>query len=68
MVFASTHHPWSVAQARRVGEGATVLAGALGLIEGREVIGEASNGLLEERVPFSAVARGAKAVEADFPC
>lgn len=66
--FAPTHHSGTVAHARRVGEGAPVFAGALGLVERWKVVREAGNGLLEERETVPAVGGGAKAVEANFPC
>jgi hypothetical protein len=67
-VFTSTHHPGTVARACCVGEGATVFANALGLVEGRVVVGETGDGLLEERELVSTVSGGPKAVEAGFPC
>ena len=71
-VLTTTHHSGTVAHARRVGEGAAIFAGALRLVEGREVIGEAGDGLLEDRVldpsPRPTVVGGSEAVEVDFPC
>jgi hypothetical protein len=54
-VFAPTHHSRTVAHARRVGEGAAVFTGALGLVERWKVVREAGNGLLEERETVPAV-------------
>ena len=49
-----------------------MLAGALRLVEGWEVVGEAGDGLLEDRVldaiPWSTVVGGPEAVEVEFPC
>lgn len=67
-IFTPTRHSGTVAHAHRFGEGAAVFAGALGLVERREVVGEAGDRLLEEGEFVSAVVGGAEAVEADFPC
>lgn len=67
-VFTPAHHSRTIAHACRVGEGAAIFAGALGLVERWKVVREAGNRLLEERKPVPTVGGGAKAVEADFPC
>ena len=71
IVFTRTHHSGTVAHARRVGEGAAVFTGALRLVEGREVVGEARDRLLEDGVLdsilFPTVVGGPEAIKADFP-
>ena len=71
-VLTPTYYSGTVTHASRVGEGAAVFAGTLRLVEGREVVGEAGDGLLEDGIlnpiPLPTVVRGPEAVEADFPC
>ena len=56
------------AHARRDGEGTTVFAGALGLVERWEVVGEAGDGFLEDGEFVSAVGGRTETIEAQFPC
>ena len=71
-VLTPTYYSGTIAHARRVGEGAAVFADALRLVEGRIVVREAGDGLLEDGVldtiPLPTVVGGPEAVEADFPC
>ena len=67
-VLTLTYYSWTIAHARRVSEGAAVFADALRLVEGRKVIREAGDGLLEDGVLWPTVAGGPEAVEVDFPC
>ena len=71
-VLAPTYYSGTITHARRVGEGAAVFAGALRLVEGRKVVRETGDGLLEDGVldpiPWPTVIGGPEAVETDFPC
>ena len=66
--FAPTHHSRPIADAGRFSEGAAIFTDALGLVEGREFVGEARDDFLEEGEFLPAVGGGAEAVEEDFPC
>jgi hypothetical protein len=66
--FTATHHPRTIADTSRIGEGAAVLTDALGLVERGEFVGEARDDFLEEGEFVAAVGGGAEAVEEDFPC
>ena len=49
-VLTPTYYSGTITHARRVGEGATVFASALRLVEGRKVVREAGDRLLEDGV------------------